>query len=564
MGAVRWRLVVPAALVAMLLSFLIARLFVYVWDDVIAYPYSVGSVNFEEGAGNWSVDDIEATEGPFGSIFWAPRIMGAYGLPALHFLTVFLGAAWVARRAGEWRTHGLLVGLLATFYGQIAMLILWPTTSFSQALSGWGLLALPFPRAAGYLVLGLAGGFLGGFTARMGLARREALVRASREIGAAREPNEIPAAIGRRLAGRRTAGVALWEAIPPNKGNARFRLLDSWTPRDARNWPPVDELDAARVPALTGLRGQAPLVVKASGLPEAEREGWAKAEVRSLLVVPLIAPQEKRVGLLSVASRRRWWPFSGGAVRRYSTVATQAALALENMRLVEEARRVGQEAGTLRERDRLAREIHDTLAQGFVSIVMSLEASEDEEASAALRRRQEGIERTARESLSEARRLVRALGPAQLEEASLPEALEELARRFSGESGVKTEAVVDGDPVPLSAGAEAALLRVAQEALHNVRKHAGAERVMISLSYMGDRVVLDVRDDGVGFDPEEVSGGSEDGISGGFGLSGMGRRIEEEGGTLKVESAPGEGTTLTVEMPAEASSVGQQPSGELV
>lgn len=121
--------------------------------------------------------------------------------------------------------------------------------------------------------------------------------------------------------------------------------------------------------------------------------------------------------------------------------------------------------------------------------------------------------------------------------------------------------LTDGEPLHLPPEAESALLRVAQEALSNIRKHAGASlgRVALTLSYMGDRVVLDVRDDGVGFDPG--ANGRYDGeTSGGFGLKGIRGRIEEAGGALHVESAPGEGTTLTVEMPAESPRAGTEVS----
>jgi signal transduction histidine kinase len=95
--------------------------------------------------------------------------------------------------------------------------------------------------------------------------------------------------------------------------------------------------------------------------------------------------------------------------------------------------------------------------------------------------------------------------------------------------------------------AEVALLRTAQEALANVRKHAGADLAVLTLSFMDDRVTLDVRDDGVGFDPAAPNNGSD---NGGFGLDGMRQRAALLGGTFSIESARGAGTTLTVELPA--------------
>lgn len=205
----------------------------------------------------------------------------------------------------------------------------------------------------------------------------------------------------------------------------------------------------------------------------------------------------------------------------------------------------------LEERQRLAHEIHDTLAQGFTSIVTNLEAAGGalDRDRAALRHHLNQALGVARESLSEARRLVWALKPEPLEEAPLPEALRRLVARWSSSSGVAAEVFVTGEPGSLAAEAEVALLRVAQEALANVRKHARAGRVAVTLSYIGGRAVLDVRDDGVGFDPAATSPGSG---GDGFGLRSMRERLERAGGALSVESAPGEGTVLSAEVPAGA------------
>jgi signal transduction histidine kinase len=268
-------------------------------------------------------------------------------------------------------------------------------------------------------------------------------------------------------------------------------------------------------------------------------------------LLPLVAPAGGEVGLLAVASYGR--RFSRSTVRSYQTIGAQAALALENLRLVEEARKAGRQAGVLRERQRMAHEIHDTLAQGFTSIVMNLEAAEGVIPSN-LDRAQHHLDQarlTARESLTEARRLVWALRPEALESASLPDALGRLAQRWSGESGISASVSTTGTTCPLPSEVEAVLFRVAQESLNNARKHArGASRVALTLSYMGETVALDVRDDGAGFDPAiEFGKTRRDRDSGGFGLRGMRERVEGVGGALSVESAPGEGSTLTVELP---------------
>jgi signal transduction histidine kinase len=253
--------------------------------------------------------------------------------------------------------------------------------------------------------------------------------------------------------------------------------------------------------------------------------------------------------LLAVASHKRRLPRN--TIRACLTVGTQAALVLENLRLVEEARRAGRQAGVLKERQRMAHEIHDTLAQGFTSIVMNLEAAEGTLPRDLGRARHhlDQAQFTARESLTEARRLVWALRPEPLESASLPEAIGRLTKRWTEESGVGADVTVTGHPRPLSPEIEATLFRAAQEALNNVRKHARASRVALTLSYMGDMVALDARDDGVGFDPLRTAIKAKDRTSGGFGLKGMRERVEQAGGSLSVESAPGEGSTLAVELP---------------
>jgi signal transduction histidine kinase len=221
-------------------------------------------------------------------------------------------------------------------------------------------------------------------------------------------------------------------------------------------------------------------------------------------------------------------------------MATRAALAERE-----------RQAGIIEERQRLAREIHDTLAQGFTSIVMHLEAAEPHipAEATALRRHVEQARATARDSLNDARRLVWALRPEQLEQGgSLADALARVAERWSEDTGITAHVTVDGTPVPLPPDVEVTLFRITQEALANVRKHAQAGRVDITLSYLDDEVLLDVQDDGVGFDRATVSA-TPGSVNGGFGLTGMRERLRLLGGSLMIESAPGEGTSITVALP---------------
>jgi signal transduction histidine kinase len=236
--------------------------------------------------------------------------------------------------------------------------------------------------------------------------------------------------------------------------------------------------------------------------------------------------------------------------QRRRTVAELRAVLEENAGLHTQLMIQAREAGALDERQRLAREIHDTLAQGLTGIITQLEA--------ALRTRERGADQVrhietamglARESLSDARRSVLALSPEPLDNARLPEALAQVGQRWSAASGVTAEVTTTGTSQRLHPEIEVTLLRVAQEALANVSKHASASRVAVTLSYMDDVVTLDVRDDGAGFAPAEATQNGV-GRSGGFGLTAMRQRVGEVGGTLTIESEQRAGTSISASVPA--------------
>jgi len=220
-------------------------------------------------------------------------------------------------------------------------------------------------------------------------------------------------------------------------------------------------------------------------------------------------------------------------------------------RLLTQAR----EAGAGDERQRMAREIHDTLTQGLMGIITQLEAAQQTAHDAERERRIGNAKRLARDSLAEARRSVQALRPQALENSRLPEALAGEVARWSATSGVAGEVETTGAARALHPEVEVTLLRVAQEALANVAKHAGASRAGVTLSYMEDVVSLDVRDDGVGFVPPDGSpsnGTAPDGhpAGGGFGLISMRQRVSRLAGQLEIESEPGEGTAVSASLPA--------------
>jgi signal transduction histidine kinase len=212
-------------------------------------------------------------------------------------------------------------------------------------------------------------------------------------------------------------------------------------------------------------------------------------------------------------------------------------------RLVEQARA----AGVLDERGRMAREIHDTLAQGLTGIVTQLQAAEHvADDPSAWRRHHAAATALARESLTEARRSVNELRPEPLEIGRLADAIGEVAAKWSARHDVPATVTVTGVVHPLRPEAEVSLFRTVQEALANVAKHASsATRVGITLSYMDQQVALDVRDDGRGFDPAARNGG--------FGLVAMRQRIEALSGTLQVESEVGGGTGISASLPLEVS-----------
>lgn len=196
------------------------------------------------------------------------------------------------------------------------------------------------------------------------------------------------------------------------------------------------------------------------------------------------------------------------------------------------------EAGALAERTRIGREIHDTVAQGLSSIQMLLHAAERANPSGG------GIEhvrlarRTAAENLAETRRFIEARPPAALQDETLVRALQRLST--DTDQCPRVDVTVDGASFELPMPIETALLRVAQEAVTNARRHAHASRIAVTVTYMGDAVRLDIVDDGRGFDADEVAARVERP----FGITGMRARIEELGGTFTIESDAGTGTAV--------------------
>lgn len=265
--------------------------------------------------------------------------------------------------------------------------------------------------------------------------------------------------------------------------------------------------------------------------------------LRAHASVPLYA-QAQKLGVLNVASTQ-WRKLSDDDLRLLYTVGDLLSIAIERARLF--ANRA--EIGALQERNRLARELHDTLAQGLSAIALQLETADalmDAQAEPERVRNyvQQALQLTQR-NLEEARRSVLDLRAAPLEDATLPEALERLAREQSERSGHEVHFAAFGDNRPLPSYQELGLYRIAQEALNNALQHSQAQSVCISITMHPQEVRVALEDNGRGFEADHVPAER-------FGLLGMSERAHLLGATLEIQSCPGVGTQVTVTLPLKA------------
>src|SRR5215212_9450204 len=251
--------------------------------------------------------------------------------------------------------------------------------------------------------------------------------------------------------------------------------------------------------------------------------------------IPLYA-QEKKLGVMNVASPG-WRSLSPEDLQLLYTIGDLLSIAVERARLFAQSAQLG----AAEERNRLAREIHDTLAQGLTATALQLESADALlDAAANTEQARKPLHRAlslTQSNLEEARRSVLDLRAAPLEGRSLSEALEVLVDRWEAEQGMSARyrAVNGGRPLPPRV--EVGLYRICQEALTNVARHAGARRVTVQLIAAPEQVRLVVEDDGRGFPASETPADRH-------GLVGMGERARMLGGTLDVRSSPGEGTRV--------------------
>jgi two-component system NarL family sensor kinase len=292
------------------------------------------------------------------------------------------------------------------------------------------------------------------------------------------------------------------------------------------------------------LRGAANVnVVWCSRLAEvvnASHGGEGTGDLRCHASVPLTVGA-RRLGMINVASRD-WRVLSSDELNLLTTAGALVSLAVERSRL--EA--AGARAAAAEERNRLAREIHDTIAQSLAALTMQLEVADTRASALDDPRLRDAVTRSltlARSTLEEARNSVLELRAAPLEGRTLAQALRTLGEELKGEAGpleVRVVSELNGEDLP--AAIEIGLYRIAEQALANVVRHAGATRVTLRLARESRAIRLQVEDDGAGFDVDAVPAGR-------FGLLGMRERARLLGGGLRLESSPGKGTVVNVAIP---------------
>jgi two-component system NarL family sensor kinase len=296
-------------------------------------------------------------------------------------------------------------------------------------------------------------------------------------------------------------------------------------------------------------------VLRCSRLKNAERDkDPSSLGLRFHASVPIYAG-ETPIGVLNVASED-WRELEEEELQLLHIIGDQIGLAIQRARLSAEHTRAAARLATIEERNRLAREIHDTLAQGLTAITLQLETA-DALVTSRPERAEEAIRRAlslARANLEEARRSMIDLRAAPLQDHTLPEALAALVRETVRE-GIEIE--YHYAPTPdfptLPQRLETALYRIAQEALSNAYKHAQPRHISLALVIEDGEVCLTVQDDGVGFHPDEVTQTALTSrtSSGHFGLTGISERVKLLGGVLCIQSEPGDGTCLSVCVPLE-------------
>jgi signal transduction histidine kinase len=441
--------------------------------------------------------------------------LGMWIGPFVFLSLTFFAALWLAIKVRiAPRLHGLMISVVLASVSLIAEGVFSPSLDWNEILF------------SGVLVIPVA--WLGAYRGEVILKNREAVFRTSQAIKGA-DRSGIVKAIGEQLAGPLVILIALVDQ------DGEVDSASAWIPSPNQAIPVYIPTHRTTLEPVSSPQGAT--VLKGTQLPLAD------SGIHSLLVLPLSQVDETLV----VGSRSRDG-FSRNDIQNYLTISEQVALSLENLKLLEQAHQMG----ITQERQRLAAEIHDSLTQGFISIVALTEIAEaklekypqelrDEFQSLLNQARQ-----TARDNLTAARQMTWALRPDLQQVVPLTESLASLANNWASKSGIPVEFSSSGDARQLHPDVETALVRTVREALNNIQKHAQATQVTVTLTYMDTLVALDVQDNGRGCDSESVSQSSS---GGGFGLKSIREQAEQLGGELTIESKQGKGCTVAVALP---------------
>jgi signal transduction histidine kinase len=368
---------------------------------------------------------------------------------------------------------------------------------------------------------------------------RSALEAMSEAVLAIAAEREVDAVLGRLVESARELAGARYAALGIPDGTGAFAQFVTAGMSD--------ELIAAMgpLPRTHGLLGAMLESTASFRTADIRRDprfrGWwprAHPQMRSFLGVPIVA-RGSVIAAFYLTDKEAG--FSDDDQRLIELLAPHAAIAIENARLAERSR----ELSIVEERNRLARELHDSVSQKLFGLVLTAEAAATllERDAAAAREQVVGLGELAQDALAELRSLIFELRPPSLEQeglaATLRKQVDVLQRVHGREIELRIAATPQAEPE-----AEAEVLRIAQEALHNALRHAGPGRIELRLQARDGRLVVTVADDGVGFDPADPALRARR-----LGLTSMEERAAALGGTLAVVSRPGEGTTVTLEVP---------------
>jgi len=434
--------------------------------------------------------------------------LGNWVGPVVFWGLAFISSMWVAIKVRVApRAHGWILGVILAVSSWVLDATLSSSLEMHEFLSN--LLVIPVAWFSAY-------------RGEIILKNREAVYRTSQAIRGVDRSGMVKA-IGEQLAGSPVVLIAL-----ANK-DGDVDSASVWTSSPKQKIP-------SQIPALqTTLEPVSVLTGSQLTLND--------ANIYSLLVLPL-----SQVGETLIVGSRSRDGFSRDDIQNYLTIAEQVALSLENLMLVEQARLTG----IAEERQRLAAEIHDSLTQGFISIVTHLEVAEAKlekhppELRTDLQALLDQARQTARDNLTAARKMTWALRPDLQQTVPLADALAKLSNTWASTNGVPVSFSTSGDARQLHPDIETVLLRTTREVLNNIHKHAHANQVTVTLTYLDTLIALDVQDNGQGFDIDILSLNES---GGGFGLRSIREQVEQLGGELTIESESGKGCTVAISIP---------------